>query len=737
MKKNFFLFLFMISFSVIQAQLEDGSIAPDFTATDLDGNTWNLYEILDQGKSVVLDFSTTWCAPCWNYHQTGYFKTVYEEYGPNGTDEMMVFFIEADQGTNTACLYDLEDCNIPTQGNWVEGTPYPIIEGYEIGLDYQVGNYPTIIHICPTRSLTQIGQVSADELYAGNSNCPSPVGENNVYVFDYQGFEGSFCDSETFVPSVAVQNLGVNDISSFTVELFNNEQLIESIIWDGHLPTHNTTYIDFSELTITDNAALEIRVETVNDNTDDDLTNNNVTASATLAIESDDPFITLEVFTDLWAFRIYWDIRDENGTVLYYGGNRRVIGIDDPEGGYFLSNSLFTTDNIVIPTDGCYEFTIYDEIGDGLCCDFGEGYFRLLESDGTVLYEGGEFRFTDVVPLHFTGTSVIENNASIAPNSYSGEGGWFCDDYAYSPEISILNLGSNEITSATIDVFDQDGVIYTQDWTGNIQPKETATVTLNEVSFSDDIDLKMEITHINNLPDIYDFDNIDSTSFDKNLTNQHQLDLELALDVSAYENYWQITNSSDELIAFGGNELVGPDGGGAQVAAWDDPTAYGPYEMLTIPLDLPATNECYKFLIVDDWGAGLTGDVYARIVERETGEVVYDLYLAEWFTTKDFLFEVNAETSSTIDFKTVNALSVSPNPTNDLLKIDFDLLKSATLKVEIVDVLGRIVNVVSDMPYAAGHQSIQTSVANVDEGIYFVNITNGSFRITEKFMVIK
>jgi len=31
--------------------------------------------------------------------------------------------------------------------------------------------------------------------------------------------------------------------------------------------------------------------------------------------------------------------------------------------------------------------------------------------------------------------------------------------------------------------------------------------------------------------------------------------------------------------------------------------------------------------------------------------------------------------------------------------------------VEIVDVLGRIVNVVSDMPYATGHQSIQTSVA--------------------------
>lgn len=33
--------------------------AVDFTATDTDGNTWNLFDVLAQGKHVVIDFFFT------------------------------------------------------------------------------------------------------------------------------------------------------------------------------------------------------------------------------------------------------------------------------------------------------------------------------------------------------------------------------------------------------------------------------------------------------------------------------------------------------------------------------------------------------------------------------------------------------------------------------------------------------------------------------------------------------
>ena len=61
MKRLLTLFVFCMTLSYASfAQLPDGSIAPDFTITTLDGESINLYEVLDAGKSVVLDLSATY-----------------------------------------------------------------------------------------------------------------------------------------------------------------------------------------------------------------------------------------------------------------------------------------------------------------------------------------------------------------------------------------------------------------------------------------------------------------------------------------------------------------------------------------------------------------------------------------------------------------------------------------------------------------------------------------------------
>jgi len=163
-RKALILLLFLSSFHAY-AQLPDGAIAPNWTLTDLDGNSHNLYDVLESGQHVILDFGATWCGPCWNYHQSGILDDLHHDYGPDGTNEIRVFMIEADGGTNDACLYGQPGCSGGTTGDWVTGTDYPIINlsGADLGVenDYDINYYPTLYAInAEHNTVWETGQLS-------------------------------------------------------------------------------------------------------------------------------------------------------------------------------------------------------------------------------------------------------------------------------------------------------------------------------------------------------------------------------------------------------------------------------------------------------------------------------------------------------------------------------------------------------------------------------------------------
>lgn len=168
MRKQLTLLCFLLSFIGFQtkssAQLADGAIAPDFTLTDLDGNTHNLYSLLDDGKNVVLDFSATWCPPCWSYHNSGQLEELYANRGPNGANDVEIFYIEADGSTNLNCMYGQSGCNDTSLGDWTN-VPYPIfnLEGGDLSVasDYSISYYPTIYIVSAAdKRIWETGQAS-------------------------------------------------------------------------------------------------------------------------------------------------------------------------------------------------------------------------------------------------------------------------------------------------------------------------------------------------------------------------------------------------------------------------------------------------------------------------------------------------------------------------------------------------------------------------------------------------
>ncbi len=169
-------FVLAMCIQTARAVLPNGSPAVDFTVTDLNGQDWNLFDLLDEGYVVYLEFSATWCGPCWNYHNGNHLKNLWDQKGPNGTDEVFVIFIEADPSTNTACLYGPTGCVGGTQGNWVNGTNFPITDltwaNASIASNYQITYYPTIYSICPvSRKVYEAGQRSTDGHYEYVSSC--------------------------------------------------------------------------------------------------------------------------------------------------------------------------------------------------------------------------------------------------------------------------------------------------------------------------------------------------------------------------------------------------------------------------------------------------------------------------------------------------------------------------------------------------------------------------------------
>ncbi|MFM8433313.1 MAG: TlpA family protein disulfide reductase [Bacteroidota bacterium] len=252
--------------NVANAQLPAGNIAPNFTGTDLNGNTWDLYSILDAGKTVFIDVSATWCGPCWSYHTSGRLESLYNTYGPPGTDEIMVFFIEGDA---TTTLADLQGTGSNTQGDWISGTPYPIIDDASIGNLLDISYFPTIYMVCPDRIIKEVGQLTSVAAFMTqkNANCYSATEVNDAGVTNSMTvLNGTLASCNPVDVSYRLCNYGTSPLTSATINLDLGGTPSGSFNWTGSLNTYESTVLTFNGVNPTTTGTVVATVTTADAN---------------------------------------------------------------------------------------------------------------------------------------------------------------------------------------------------------------------------------------------------------------------------------------------------------------------------------------------------------------------------------------------------------------------------------------------------------------------------------------
>lgn len=287
--RQFMMLVVMIAIaSPLFAQLPSGSYGSDISMKKLNSTgsaftdtVCTIYEHTNAGRAVIMDVSAIWCAPCWSYHGTHALKTLFEANGPNGTNEVMVYYVEGDGGT----IAQLNGAS-NSQGNWVSGSPYPILptiapNNSQVNSLYSIGYFPTVYLICPDRKVTEIGTKTAAQLIAGARACPAlAMNALDASIFKVSA-PASIIYCGTMNPVVTVQNYGTTAITSFTVKLFIDGTEKASYDWTGNIErleiveVSMPTYVD---ATLTSGShTVKLVIDNPNSGTDLNLVNNEKT----------------------------------------------------------------------------------------------------------------------------------------------------------------------------------------------------------------------------------------------------------------------------------------------------------------------------------------------------------------------------------------------------------------------------------------------------------------------------
>ena len=227
----------------------------------------------------------------------------------------------------------------------------------------------------PTRPILNVNKLSQEQ---SSGLAVSP------FIADVMIDDAIYCTNErTF--KTYVKNIGSEELTSlkFEVEYEGGETVEHS--WTGNIVSDATERIDITFDIPVGNNEYVFNIVEANGETHDYSKSIMQLCDEWAVYETvaEEVNLTIEVLQDKYGNHTTWELMSSDNTVLISGGPYMYL----PN-----ANTELHTYNVDVNVGDCYKFVIYDSYGNGICCEDGDGYYKITDADGNVIIdELGQF----------------------------------------------------------------------------------------------------------------------------------------------------------------------------------------------------------------------------------------------------------------------------------------------------------------------------------------------------------
>ncbi|MEM7104104.1 MAG: T9SS type A sorting domain-containing protein [Bacteroidota bacterium] len=298
-----------------------------------------------------------------------------------------------------------------------------------------------------------------------------------------------------------------------------------------------------------------------------------------------------------------------------------------------------------------------------------------------------------------------------------------CQDATFRGTVEVLNMGSSPLTSLDLN-WSMSGVgSGTTSWTGDIGPFETGIIDLDPISTPSNFPfsfLSVSAANPNGMTDGYTGNNTQNKQVSLGSgTSTNQLTLQITTDQYPGETTWRVRKTgTGEEVASGG--------------------PYGSQNTTISPITIDLEDgTCYSFEFFDAFGDGICcgyGSGSFTLTDSD-GTVLangtnFGSEVVEAFRTE-------GEATNIENVVMASSFNVQPNPVYDVAQVEFSLIQSSNIRLQVYDLLGELIisEELGEMHEGAYTRAIDLS--GVANGMYMVSLMADNDVITEKIVVSK